>query len=168
MSVRARSFVGALSLAFWLGALAVGCRTTASSSQDTAPAAPQGQVEAVSSAVEKWRLAYEERSVETLAKLYAKDEVILVQQGSEARGWTALEAILTSRLGNAKEVRVRLKDLAVAPLGEAGATIVAAMTREISDGVTTVTEEGRLTLALRDSGGGVWTIVSEHYSYLPR
>ena len=167
MSVRARSFVGALSLAFWLGALAVGCRTGAAPSQPASPVTPQNLEAAVRGTVEQWRQAYEVRSVETLAKLYAQDQAVIVQQGTAARGWSAIEAVLTSRLGNASDVRVRLKDVAVMAQGDAGATLVAGMTREITGGATTTTEEGTLTLSLR-ADRGAWLIVSEHYSYLPR
>jgi uncharacterized protein (TIGR02246 family) len=168
MSVRARSFVGALSLAFWLGALAVGCRTAAAPAPSASPAMPQSQEAAVRGAVEQWRQAYEIRSLEALAKLYAQDQAVVVQQGSAVRGWPAIEAVLTSRLGNATAVRVRLKDVAVLPLGDAGATLVAGMSREITGGATTLAEEGVVTLSLRATAEGAWLIVSEHYSYLPR
>jgi ketosteroid isomerase-like protein len=38
------------------------------------------------------------------------------------------------------------------------------MTREISDGITTVTENGALTLVFEKTHDG-WQIVAEHYSY---
>ena len=44
------------------------------------------------------------------------------------------------------------------------AVAVATMTRELSDGATTVTENGTLTLVLRKDRGR-WQIASEHYSY---
>ncbi len=131
-----------------------------------APVAPEAQVAAVRSALERWRQAYEVKSIEVLSQLYAADAMV-AQQGSEVRGTAQLAAALTERLGRAKEVRVRLKDVTVVPLGAEGAAVAAAMTREISDGVTTVTEEGLLSLALRQQGGA-WVIVSEHYSYLTR
>ena len=40
----------------------------------------------------------------------------------------------------------------------------AVMTRELGDGVTTVTESGALTIVLRKDGDS-WLIVTEHYSY---
>lgn len=101
-----------------------------------------------------------------LTKSYAAD-AMLAQEGSEVRGTAQIQAALTERLGRAKDVRVRLKDVTVVPLGERGAALSAGMTREISDGVTTVTEEGILSLALRQDGAA-WTIVSEHYSYITR
>jgi hypothetical protein len=42
--------------------------------------------------------------------------------------------------------------------------VTAAMTREVSDGVTAVTEAGILSLVLRRDRG-VWLITAEHYSY---
>jgi SnoaL-like domain len=92
---------------------------------------------------------------------------VLVQEGAQTRGWTAISTLLTARLAGAKDVRVRLKDVMVAPLGEGGASLAAGMTREISDGITTVTEEGALTLTLRNAAGE-WVIVTEHYSYAAR
>ena len=132
-----------------------------------APVMPENQVAAVRSALEQWRQAYEVRSVDGLARLYSGEDAVVVKEGSQVRGWPQIQAGLVEQLGRAKDVRVRLKDVVVAPLGERGAAVSAGMTREISDGVTTVTEEGILTLALR-SDGTAWTIVSEHYSYVTR
>jgi len=42
---------------------------------------------------------------------------------------------------------------------------VATMTRELTDGVTTVTEYGSLTLVFRKDPNAGWLIVGEHYSY---
>ncbi|HRC56731.1 MAG: nuclear transport factor 2 family protein [Myxococcales bacterium] len=120
---------------------------------------------AVRGTMEQWRQAYEVRSLDALAKLYAQDAgLVLVQQGEITRGWPDAAALLEARLGKATAVRVRLHDLSIAPIGAQGATVVARMTREISDGVTTVNEDGTLTLALRQAGQ-TWAIISQHYSY---
>jgi ketosteroid isomerase-like protein len=133
-----------------------------------APVMPEATDAAVRGALEQWRQAYEVRSVDALAKIYAQDgQVAVVQQGTLTLGWPAVQALLTSRLATAKEARVRLKDLDVVPLGSEGAAVTATMTREISDGVTTVTEGGIVTFGLR-ARGGAWSIVSEHYSYAVR
>ena len=57
--------------------------------------------------------------------------------------------MLKDRLARAKEIHVRLKDIQVMSLGDTAATATAAMTRELGDGVTTVTESGALTVVLR-------------------
>jgi ketosteroid isomerase-like protein len=148
---------------------ATGCassRTTAEAAA-AAPVMPEDQGAAVRSVLEQWRQAYEVKSVDALARLYATADAVVVKEGSQVRGWPQIQAGLNEQLGRAKNVRVRLKDVTVVPLGERGAAISAGMTREVSDGVTTVTEEGLLTLALR-SDGVAWTIVSEHYSYVTR
>jgi ketosteroid isomerase-like protein len=127
---------------------------------------PENQLNAVRGTVEQWRQAYEVRSVDALARLYSQDpELVVVVEGRATRGWPAVQSGLTERLSAAKDVRVRFNDVAVVPVGEAGASVFARMTREITDGVTTVTEDGVLTLALR-RGDASWQIVSEHYSYL--
>src|SRR5207245_1506892 len=62
-----------------------------------------------------------------------------------------------------KEIHVRLKDVQVASRSLEIATVVATITRELSDGVTSVAETGALTLVVhRDPDG--WRIVTEHYS----
>lgn len=175
VSVRARLVAAALLLA--AAALSsAACRSGGAAPEPVSPAMPAGQAASVRGTVEQWRQAYEVRSVEALAKLYARDQAVIIQQGTESRGWAAIEPVLTSRLGNATQVRVRLKDVTVLPLGDAGATVIAGMTREISSGATTITEEGLLTLSLRNDAASAagttstttsssWIIVSEHYSY---
>lgn len=162
----ALSLAAALSLS--AAAPAAGCAATRTVGEPApaAPLAPEAQVAAVRSALEQWRQAYEVKSLEVLGELYAADAMV-TQEGSEVRGPAQIQAALVERLSRAKEVRVRLKDVAVAPLGEGGAAVSAAMTREISDGVTTVSEAGILSMALRQDGAR-WTIVSEHYSYTTR
>jgi ketosteroid isomerase-like protein len=134
---------------------------------DTTPArvTPKDVVAAAKGAVEQWRQAYEVRSEDALARLYVhSDELVVVQDGVPVVGWIAIDPMLKDRLSHAKEIHIKLKDVRVTSLGETGAVAVATMTREISDGVTTVTENGALTLALRRGADG-WQIVQEHYSY---
>ena len=83
---------------------------------------------------------------------------------SAATGWSAIESLLNDRLGHASAVHLRLKDLRIGPLAATAAVAVAAMTREVSDGATTVTETGTLTLVLRKDADA-WLIASEHFSY---
>jgi ketosteroid isomerase-like protein len=115
--------------------------------------------------IEQWRQAYEVRSADALAKLYAHDpELVLVQDGIPLVSWATVQGVLQTKLAHAKEVHVRLKDVTVSALAPSIATVAATMTREVSDGVTTVTENGALTLVLRQDADG-WKIVVEHYSY---
>ena len=130
-----------------------------------ASATPADVATAARGAVEQWRQAYEVRSLDALGKLYAHDAgLVVVQDGLPLIGWTSVEAVLKDRLAHAKEIHVRLKDVSVTSQAPTVATALATMTRELSDGVTTVTENGALTLVLRRGATG-WLIVSEHYSY---
>lgn len=130
--------------------------------------APDGAVGAARGVVEQWRQAWEVRSIDALAALYANDlDVIVVDQGRAHLGWTPVETYLSTRLGAAKEVHVKLDDLQVFALGADGAAASAAITREISDGVTAIVEQGVITWSLRADADGKWRIVSEHYSYPP-
>jgi len=116
--------------------------------------------------IEQWRQAYEVRSFDALAKLYAHDkDLVIVQDGTPIVGWTSgIEAMLRDRLAKAKDVHVTLKQVSVTSIAPTVAVAAATMTREISDGVTTVKENGALTLVLRHNADG-WVIVQEHYSY---
>ena len=137
----------------------------ASGTTPAASLAPKDVVAAAKGTVEQWRQAYEVRSFDALAKLYAHElDVVVVQDGQPLTGWSQIEPALRDRLGKAKEIHVRLKDVTVTSLGPTAAAALATMTREVSDGVTTVTEAGALTLVLRKSADG-WQIVQEHYSY---
>ncbi len=135
---------------------------------ETTPAAsatPKEVVAAARGTIEQWRQAYEVKSFDALAKLYAHDlDLVVVQDGLPFQGWSTVEPVLRERLAKAKEIHVRLKDVTVASLGPTAAAALATMTREVSDGVTTVTENGALTLVLRRGADG-WQIVQEHYSY---
>jgi ketosteroid isomerase-like protein len=139
------------------------------------PATPKEVVAAGRALIEQWRQAYEVRSVDALSKLYAHDlDLVVVLDGLPLNGWTSVETMLKDRLAHAKEVHVRLKDVQITTLAPTAAFAVATMTRELGDGVTTVTENGALTLVLRsvidpEKTSAVaatrWLIVAEHYSY---
>jgi ketosteroid isomerase-like protein len=128
-------------------------------------ATPKEVVAATRGAIEQWRQAYEVRSMDALGKLYAHDtDVVIVQDGVALIGWGSVEGLLRDRLSRAKEIHIRLKEVQVTSVGSNGAFAVATMTREVGDGVTTVTENGALTLVFRKEATG-WLIVGEHYSY---
>ena len=129
------------------------------------PATPTDVAAAGKATVEQWRQAYEVRSFDALARLYAQDaSLVLVQDGAALFGWASIGPLLQDRLTRAKEIHVRLKDVEVTSQAPTVATAAATMTREVGDGVTTVTENGALTLVLRKDADG-WKIVAEHYSY---
>ncbi|MDB4952456.1 MAG: hypothetical protein JWO36_25 [Myxococcales bacterium] len=129
------------------------------------PATPKEVVAAARATIEQWRQAYEVRSFDALAKLYTHDlDTVVVQDGQTMIGWSSVEAMLRDRLSRAKTIHVRLKDIQVTSLAPDAAFAVATMTREVSDGTTSVGENGALTLVLRKDGE-VWHIVGEHYSY---
>ena len=137
----------------------------AAKSEVAAPAAPADVVSAAKGAIEQWRQAYELRDPDALAKLYAHEtDTVIVLDGQELTGWGQIESTLRDKLQHAKDIRVRLRDENVKSLAPNVATAMATMSREMSDGVTTVTEQGVLTLVLRKDADG-WKIVVEHYSY---
>jgi ketosteroid isomerase-like protein len=122
-------------------------------------------VGAVQGTIEQWRQAHEVRSLDALARLYAQEPgLVLVQDSTRLVGWAAIEPVLSARLARATAMHVRLADLQIAALGADAAVVSARMTRESTDGATTVTENGVITLALRRAGES-WVIASEHYSY---
>ena len=126
---------------------------------------PKQVIVATRGAIEAWRQAYEVRSMDALAQLYAHDiDTVLVQDGVTLIGWSSIEGTLKDRLARAKEIHIRLKEVQVEAVGPGGAFAVVRMTREVGDGVTTVTEDGALTLVFRKDPTG-WLIVGEHYSY---
>jgi uncharacterized protein (TIGR02246 family) len=137
----------------------------AETTPEAASMAPKEVVAAAKGVIEQWRQAYEVKSFDALAKLYAHDlDLVVVQDGQPVMGWSTVEPMLRERLAKAKEIHIRLKDVTVASLGPTSAAATATMTREVSDGVTTVSENGALTLVLRRGADG-WQIVQEHYSY---
>jgi len=133
----------------------------------TSPSAltPREVTAAARAAIEQWRQAYEVRSIEALSELYARDlDLVVVQEGTPYLGWSSVESMLKDRLARAATIRIRLKDIQVASLAPEVASAVATMTRELTEGATTVTENGTLTLVLRKQGDR-WVIAVEHYSY---
>jgi uncharacterized protein (TIGR02246 family) len=135
---------------------------------DTTPrqaATPKEVVAAARAAIEQWRQAYQVRSFDALAKLYVHGlDTVVIQDGQALLGWSSIEAMLKDRLARSTEIHVRLKDVQVTSLAPSVAVATATMTRELADGVTTLTENGALTLVLQETGGE-WLIVIEHYSY---
>jgi ketosteroid isomerase-like protein len=135
---------------------------------DTTPArvlTPKEVVAAARSTVEQWRQAYEVRSFDGLAKLYAHNiDLVVIQEGVPISSWSSVEQMLKERLARYKDVRVRLKDIQVQSLSADAAVATASMNRELGDGVTTITEAGALTIVLRKEGEQ-WLIVTEHYSF---
>jgi len=122
-------------------------------------------VAAAKATIEQWRQAYEIRSVDALARLYARDvDLVVVQEGTTYLGWSSVEAMLKDRIARTGSIHIRLKDMQVLSLAPEVATAYATMTRELTFESTTVTENGTLTLVLRKQGAG-WVITSEHYSY---
>ena len=127
---------------------------------------PKEVVIATRGAVEQWRQAYEVRSMDALGKLYAHDiDVVIVQDGVTLIGWGSVEGLLKDRINRAKEIHIRLKEVQVTSVAPTAAFAVATMSREMSDGVTSVTENGSLTLVFRKDATAGWLIVGEHYSY---
>ncbi len=145
-------------------ALATGCPAKGPDAP-TAPTTPNDVVVAAKATVEQWRQGYEVRSVDALSKLYAHDlDVVLVTEGTALTGWKSIEASLRDKLSRAGAIHVRLKDVQVTAQGLMVATVVAVMTREVTDGAATTSENGTLTLVLRREGDA-WVIALEHYSY---
>ncbi len=142
-----------------------GCPRSGGDTTPARPATPKEVVAAARATVEQWRQAYEVRSFDALARLYAHDlDLVVVQDGVPTSGWQSVEGMLKDRLARYKEIHVRLKDIQVQSLCDTGAVATAVMTRELGDGVTTVTESGALTIVLRKESDA-WLIVTEHYSY---
>ena len=127
---------------------------------------PKDVVTAARGAIEQWRQAYEVRSVDALAKLYAHDpDIVLVLDGSPLIGWRSVEAMLKDRLSRADEIHIRLKDVQVASLAPTAAH------RDRDDDArhqatarrrSPRTARSRSCCARPTAG---WLIVAEHYSY---
>ena len=134
------------------------------------PASPRGPAgddafAAVFRAVEQWRQGWQVRSLEALAPLYRHDDhTVVVYQGRPLRGWDSAQAWLRSQLAGVQRVDIRLEDGVVTTLGTDSASFAARMTRDLSDGVVTRSDDGFLTLTfVREDDR--WQIVAEHYSY---
>ncbi|MDX2091924.1 MAG: nuclear transport factor 2 family protein [Kofleriaceae bacterium] len=146
---------------------ALGACTKKQNAEVASPSArtPKEVVAAAKATIEQWRQAYEVRSVEALSKLYAHDvDLVVVHEGTPYLGWSSVESMLKDRVARTDSIRMRLKDMQVLSLAPDAASAVTTMTREQTEGATTVTENGTLTLVLRLEGGS-WLITSEHYSY---
>lgn len=142
-----------------------GCPHSKSDATPPRPATPKEVIAAGRATIEQWRQSFQVHSVEAVSKLYAhEDTLVVVQDGQPVVGWTSVESMLKDQLEKHPKVLIRLKDIQVTGLGETSATATAAMTREIGDETTTVSESGALTLVLRRDGE-VWVIVAEHYSH---
>jgi ketosteroid isomerase-like protein len=143
----------------------VACSHSSKPAEPPRAATPPEVVAMAKSTIEQWRAAYEARDMDALGKLYARTpDTVVALDGLPVIGWQAIEPVLRGKLSRAKQVHVRLKDLAVVSYAPTVAGATATMTREIGDDVTTVTENGALTLVLRRDVDG-WKIVAEHYSY---
>jgi ketosteroid isomerase-like protein len=150
---------------FVVALVLTGCQRGKAQPAPTRPATPKEVIAGARATIEQWRQAYEVRSFEALAKLYAHDiDLVIVQDGLPIVGWNSVEAMLKDRLARHKKITIRLKDIQVQSLAATAATATAAMSRELGDEVTTVTERGALTVVLRRDGED-WKIVSEHYSF---
>ena|SRR5579883_2512778 len=135
------------------------------SHNQAAVATPKDVVAAARSAIERWREAYEVKSVEGLTELYAHDpDTVVVLEGQPLIGWSSVEAALKDRLARADAIHVTLKDIQIASLAPTVAHLTATLTREVQAGATTVTEHGTVTVVM-EKRGDAWLIVAEHYSY---
>jgi ketosteroid isomerase-like protein len=145
--------------------LATGCPRSKPETPTT-PSTPKDVIAGARGTIEQWRQAFQVRSFDALAKLYAHEvELVVVQDGQPLVGWQSVEGMLRDRIARYKDIQIRLKDIQVSALGGGlSAVATAAMTRELGDGVTTVSEGGALTVVLRKEGDA-WLIVAEHYSY---
>lgn len=162
---RARAFAVVILLA----SAAAACRSKGAEAPKPPlpPPTPAEVVEAIGARVEQYRQGYEVRSLEALAPLYSPtDDLLLVAQGRPHRGFMAVQEYLAGFFTAVETVRLRLTDVQIVALGDAGAVATAAVHRTYGDGVTTVDERGTLTLVFRRVDGD-WRIVGEHYSYAP-
>ena len=94
------------------------------------PATPKEVVAGARATIEQWRQAYEVRSFEALAKLYAHDlDLVVVQDGEPVFGWSSVENMLKDRLTRYPDIHVRLKDIQVQSLAPTVSVATAVMTR---------------------------------------
>lgn len=124
---------------------------------------------AVFRVVESWRQGWEVRSFDALVPLYRQDDnTVVVYQGRAHVGWPQIQNFLRQTVEGARNIHLTIEGGQVTALGGAGATFSARLTREVSDGAITLTDEGYLTLTFAHvPGSDRWEIVSEHYSYPP-
>jgi ketosteroid isomerase-like protein len=129
----------------------------------TAPGDIEGTARGV---LDQWRLAYESRNTEALARLYAHDASLsVVEDGGRRLGWTEVEPMLRDRLGKASSLHIRIEDVQIRAQGTT-AIVVATVLRERS-APDASTDRGVLTLVLRapEAGDAGWVIVAEHDSH---
>lgn len=132
---------------------------------NTPPPTPEDVIKAVTNHVEQYRQAYEVRSMEALAPLYSHtDDLVVTHQGKTVVGWPAAQDQKATFLTKMVTIRVRVADLAIVALGDAGALASATVILVHGDGVQTVEESGTLTLVFRRVEDE-WKIVAEHFSY---
>jgi uncharacterized protein (TIGR02246 family) len=142
-----------------------GCPRGGGETTPTRPATPKEVIAGARATIEQWRQAHQVNSFDAIAKLYAHEtDLVLVYDGQQVVGWTSVEALVKDRIERFPKNVIRLKDIQVASLGPTGATATAALSREVGDETTVVTESGALTLVLRKEGEA-WLIVAEHYSH---
>ncbi len=78
-----------------------------------------------------------------------------------------VRAISSPRVRSRSSPRARSgAETSITP-GTGAAVVTAAMDREVSDGVTTISERGVVTLVLRAEAES-WVVVAEHYSFPPQ
>jgi ketosteroid isomerase-like protein len=131
-------------------------------------AAGEDAFAAVFRVVEQWRQGWEVRSLDALTPLYRQDDnTVVVYQGRAHVGWPQAQNFLRQSVEGARNIHLTLEGGQVTTLGASGATFAARLTREISDGAITISDEGFLTLTFARTAGDKWEIVSEHYSYPP-
>jgi ketosteroid isomerase-like protein len=126
---------------------------------------PVDVARAIEGAVEQYRQAYEVRSLEGLAQLYARGlDVVTVYQGKTFQGWSEVKADQGRRLQDATKVRLVITDLSIQALGVDVAVATAGLERTIGDDATTTTERGTLTLVFHRVDTK-WLVAAEHFSY---
>src|SRR5689334_19184687 len=83
-------------VAIFVVALALSaCPRSGGDTTPARPATPKEVVAAARATVEQWRQAYEVRSFDALAKLYAHDlDLVVVQDGVPLIGWQSVEGML--------------------------------------------------------------------------
>lgn len=132
----------------------------------SAPVTPAQVVDEARRTLDQYKQAYQGRSMDAIAPLYAHSpELVLTRQGHSIVGWQGVEAHLRPIMSKAKDVRLDVRDVYVAALGSNGAVVTAVVSRTIGDGITSVREDGTLTLTLHRHEDR-WLIMSEHFSFL--
>lgn len=160
-----------LGLSLLIAGCGGGTKARAEAPQAAAPA-PGSVEEAARAVLEQYRQAHQVRSLDALAPLYLDaPELVRVWQGERTAGWGAVRGQLAVLFSSAEDIRLRIEEVAVLPLGRDGAAVIADVSRTVDTGATSVRVDGVLTLILRrqeqDGQDGRWVIVSEHFSHPP-